>query len=161
MFLRKDNGEMNGSVGDGRDAIPAPAEFDIASIRLPEPTEGIVVTDALVALRQASQAFNVVSTTYERAWTRYVAEELARREPRALALWLDVEDHVDLVPVLQLTTGELVPVTAIRDGLQMAQLCEDYYNAVLPAVGIDIVRRAQLSEDSDLDGLAQGLGLED
>ncbi len=160
QFLRRDNGELNGSVGDGRDDIPAPTACDVASIRLPEPTDGIVLSDALLALRRASQQFNVVSATYEQAWTRYVAEELARREPRALALWLEVLDgEAVLVPMLQLTGGDLVGVSSIADGPQMAELCEDYYNAVMPYAGIDILRRAQLSADSDVDRLAEGLDI--
>ncbi|MDQ1249640.1 MAG: hypothetical protein QG597_4016 [Actinomycetota bacterium] len=134
-----DNKHLAGSIGEGRDNVPGPAA--VPNLTPAPPTDAPVpLTAALQHLRATSARFTAAAEEFEQAWTRFLCEELSRREPALTFVWLADTDG-DLYTLAQLADGTRMPVHNLPDGLAAEQLCLDYYYEVFPTGVIDVVGR--------------------
>lgn len=152
-WLQGDDGRFYGSVGDGRDDVPTPSATDLPVIPTnPVLPTGLVLSEALLELKRATAQFNKVSVEYERAWTKYVTEEIRRVCPDAVSLWMTALRD-DLLTSVVRADGSQLGVLDLPNGEELARLVGSYYDVILPEFGIDLERGVQLRDDSNLAGL--------
>lgn len=155
-FLRKENGEFNGSVGEGRDNVPGPADIPVLD-PFTATNSTMVLSETLLRLRGVSEEFSTVSERYEQAWREYVTEEVTRNDPQATALLVDMDKDGHLLVGVLYPDGHMGRIEDLPNGERLVAIVAEYFAACLPQYGINLTNGEPLRDGTDLRTLGGGV----